>query len=301
VRDAYGNAVSGVAVTFTPAANSGTVTGASQTSSATGVAAVSQWRVGAAGTSTLNASATGVPPVSFTATSRDPCEYGYGMTVGTTYTWDLHALDCLLSNGRRGDSWLVTLTAGAYLFEQTSTAIPIWLEVYTNSNPSKFIATSGSADVGKMTTSVKAIVPADNYFLLAQNYTTGQLGSYTVSTKTTAESNGSCELVYAMPGVTTAQTIAATDCSQTGPYYSDNYWLYLAAGSTTTFSMSSTAVNSYLILVDINNTELGRNDNKAAGTNDAQIVFTASATGWYRIVAITATTSATGAYTLSIQ
>lgn len=301
VRDAHGNAVGGVTVTFAPAANSGTVTGGTQTSSATGAATVGQWRLGSVGTSTLTVSAPGVSVATFTATSQDPCQFGYGMTIGTTYTWDLHSLDCLLSNGRRADSWLVTLAAGAYVFEQQSTAFNVFLQLYTNTNPVKFIAVSGASDSGKRTTSVKALVSAGNYFLSPQNYTVGELGSYTVSTKTTSESNGSCELVYTMPGVTTVQSIATTDCSQAGPYYSDTYWLYLAAGSTTTFSMSSTSVNSYLILIDINGTERGRNDNKAAGTVDAQIVFTPSATGWYRIEASTASTNTTGTYTLSIQ
>src|SRR5205085_29055 len=47
VKDANGNPVTGVAVTFTPAAGSGTVTGGSQTTNGSGVATVGSWTLSA--------------------------------------------------------------------------------------------------------------------------------------------------------------------------------------------------------------------------------------------------------------
>ncbi len=70
VRDARGNPVSGVTVTFTPGANSGTVTGNSVATNAAGVATAGSWRLGSiAGVQTLTASLLGVPDVVFTATA----------------------------------------------------------------------------------------------------------------------------------------------------------------------------------------------------------------------------------------
>ncbi|HXL07743.1 MAG TPA: Ig-like domain-containing protein, partial [Gemmatimonadales bacterium] len=73
VRDQFGNPVAGVAVTFTPAAGSGTVSPTSPvTSDAGGIAAVTSWTLGAtAGTDTLRATATGLAgsPVVFLATA----------------------------------------------------------------------------------------------------------------------------------------------------------------------------------------------------------------------------------------
>jgi adhesin/invasin len=71
VTDAHGNPVAGVAVTFAVATGGGSVTGAAQTTNASGVATVGSWMLGAsAGTNTLTASAAGLSgsPVTFTAT-----------------------------------------------------------------------------------------------------------------------------------------------------------------------------------------------------------------------------------------
>ncbi len=69
VRDAAGNPAAGVSVVFAVTAGGGQLTGATQTTSAQGVATVGSWRVGAAtGTNTVTATVAGVPPVSFTAT-----------------------------------------------------------------------------------------------------------------------------------------------------------------------------------------------------------------------------------------
>ncbi|HEV2671992.1 MAG TPA: Ig-like domain-containing protein, partial [Gemmatimonadales bacterium] len=73
VRDASGNPVSGVAVTFvTPGTSNGSVTGGSQTTNAAGVAQVGAWTLGTvAGTDSLQATTSPVlsgSPVYFTAT-----------------------------------------------------------------------------------------------------------------------------------------------------------------------------------------------------------------------------------------
>jgi adhesin/invasin len=72
VTDQYGNPVGGVAVTFTAATGGGSVTGASQTTDAAGVATVGEWTLGGiVGPNTLTAAAPGLTgsPVTFTAGS----------------------------------------------------------------------------------------------------------------------------------------------------------------------------------------------------------------------------------------
>jgi len=66
--DQYGNPVSGVAVTFAVTSGGGLLTGANQTTDATGIATLGSWRVGTmAGTNTLTATAAGVgAPATFT-------------------------------------------------------------------------------------------------------------------------------------------------------------------------------------------------------------------------------------------
>jgi hypothetical protein len=73
VRDAFGNPVSGVSVTFQVGVGGGSVTGATQTTDATGVARVTSWTLGSAGANTLIATVAGDGitgnPVTFTATA----------------------------------------------------------------------------------------------------------------------------------------------------------------------------------------------------------------------------------------
>lgn len=72
-RDAYGNGVSGVPVTFTVAARGGSITGASQTTDASGVARVGSWTLGpSVGRNALSASASGLASVEFTAEGLVP-------------------------------------------------------------------------------------------------------------------------------------------------------------------------------------------------------------------------------------
>jgi adhesin/invasin len=70
VKDARGNPVAGVAVTFAVGSGGGDITGASATTNAAGVATVGSWTLGAAtGTQTLVAFSTGLGSVTFTATA----------------------------------------------------------------------------------------------------------------------------------------------------------------------------------------------------------------------------------------
>jgi len=71
VTDVDGNGTSGVAVTFTVASGGGSVSGASATSDANGIATVGSWTLGGtAGSNSLSAVASGLTgsPISFTAT-----------------------------------------------------------------------------------------------------------------------------------------------------------------------------------------------------------------------------------------
>src|SRR5205823_6685931 len=71
VKDGSGNPVADVAVTFAVASGSGSITGASQTTNASGIATVGSWTLGTtAGTNTLTATSNGLKgsPVTFTAT-----------------------------------------------------------------------------------------------------------------------------------------------------------------------------------------------------------------------------------------
>jgi hypothetical protein len=71
VTDAGGNPVAGTTVTFAIASGGGSITGATQTTTTAGIATAGTWTLGAAGTNTLTATASGLTgsPLTFTATA----------------------------------------------------------------------------------------------------------------------------------------------------------------------------------------------------------------------------------------
>ncbi|MEO8139086.1 MAG: hypothetical protein ABI742_05540, partial [Gemmatimonadota bacterium] len=69
VQDAGNLPLAGVSVTFAVASGGGSVTGAAQTTNASGIATITNWRVGqTVGANTVTATVTGLPAVTFTAT-----------------------------------------------------------------------------------------------------------------------------------------------------------------------------------------------------------------------------------------
>lgn len=73
ISDANNQAVPGVLVTFSLASSDGILSGATQTTSSSGVATVGSWTLGSTfGTKTLTATASGLPAVTFSVTARAP-------------------------------------------------------------------------------------------------------------------------------------------------------------------------------------------------------------------------------------
>ena len=71
VTDAFGNAVPGFVITFAVASGGGTVTGATATTSSSGIATVGSWTLGTTiGPNSLTASGTGLTPASVTFTAK---------------------------------------------------------------------------------------------------------------------------------------------------------------------------------------------------------------------------------------
>src|SRR5205823_2425723 len=85
VRDQFNNPVANVAVIFAVASGSGSVTGASQTTNASGLATVGSWTLGTStGTNTLTAPTSGLPPLTFTATGTAGEASSLGIAAGNS-------------------------------------------------------------------------------------------------------------------------------------------------------------------------------------------------------------------------
>lgn len=300
VRDAYGNPVSGVTVIFSVGAGGGTVAGGTQTSNAIGAATVGSWTLGpTSGSNTLIASVTGLTPVTFTATATASaaCTTATTYVIGNIANGTLSTSDCVLSDGSYIDFFATSNpTPNAFLFTE-SAGFDALLVLYAASGAPIGV----NDDFGVSTNStIKALLPAGNYVLGATSFDPGVTGAYSLSSSATSSSINNCEDVFIVRGLSTAQTLQASDCV-IGSFYSDDVFIFLTAGQTITVSMNSTEFDTYLEIYGPTGAFAADNDDRDAATTDAQIVYTAPTDGFYLIAPTSANTSTTGAYTLIIQ
>ncbi len=306
VKDANGNPKSDVAVAFVVATGGGSVTGGATTTNTFGVATVGSWTLGSAGPNTLTATAAGLPPVTFTATAQpNPCAVTTPHTFGSTTNGALAATDCQLSDGTYIDYYSVTLPqADAYEFRQTA-AFDTYMDL--DASDGTPIAENDDETPGVVKNSaIKALLPAGTYVIGANSFDASVFGNYSISSSTAPSNVGNCEVVFAVKNISTNQNIEATDCpwpSTPATMYADIYYIFLKTGQQITISMSSTAIDSALELLRLDNpaVRVAVNEDKDTTTKDAQIVYTATATNYYAIVARTGVNLQTGAYTLQIQ
>ena len=299
VRDQTGAVMAGVSVTFAVTAGGGSVTGSTVVSSPAGVATVGSWTVGTAeGVNTVTATS-GTLSLAFTANSVDPCVIGATHSIGGTTNGELTASDCRFPDGSFVDLiGTVLTTAGTYTFSQSSSSFDTFLVLFdVNGNPigvnDDFAAGSDSR--------IKAVLPAGNFVLAANSYDADVLGPYTMTSALDASEVTNCENVFVVRGITTTQTLQASDCQRTGGYYGDQFFIYVVPGQPVTVSMSSAAVDSYIAIYDTRGAVLIFNDDKDGTTKDAQVAFTPSVEGFYGILASSGNVGATGAYTVVVQ
>jgi hypothetical protein len=299
VRDQNGAAMAGVSVTFAVTAGGGSITGGTVVSSGSGVATVGSWTVGTAeGVNTLTATS-GTLSVTFTANSVDPCVIGATHSIGGTTSGELTESDCRFPDGSFVDLIGTGLTAaGTYTFSQSSSSFDTFLVLFDiNGNP---IGVNDDFAAGT-DSRIKAVLPAGNFVLGANSYDRDVLGPYTVTSALDASEVTNCEDVFVVRGITTTQALQTSDCQRTGGYYGDQFFIYAAPGQAVTVSMSSTAVDSYILIYDTRRAVLIFNDDKDGTTKDAQVAFTASVEGFYGILASSGNVGATGAYTVVVQ
>jgi hypothetical protein len=293
VSDASGRPLAGAPVTFTVTSGGGTVSGGSATTDASGIATVGSWTLGSgSGANTLSAVTGNLPQVTFTACATPT------HTLGSTSDSQLSSTDCQFSSGSFVDFYTVTIpTSGTYIFNQTSTAFDTFLAFYTSATDLIGL----NDDFGTSDSRVKVIVPAGSYIIGALSFDPNVTGNYSLASTGSADQVSNCEDVFVQKGISTPQSLQTTDCSTVG-FYSDEYVIFMTAGQTITVGMTSSVLDSYLeIRPNGSSAVLVSNDNSNANTKDAQVAFTAPASGFYIIAAASKVASATGDYTFSIQ
>ena len=101
-------------------------------------------------------------------------------------------------------------------------------------------------------------------------------------------------------GRSVTSELAATDgVALDGSYYDE--WTFSAvAGQQLVVTMESEDVDSYLLVMQNDGTQLGFDDDGGSGLN-SRVVFRVRATGLYSIIATTAVSSQTGAYVIQVR
>jgi hypothetical protein len=301
VRDQGGQPVAGARVTFAVETGGGTVTGGSATTDASGIATVGSWTLGPAiGSNTLSARTGSLPPVTFTADGADPCSILLTHVLGSTTDGQLSPQDCQLSDGTFVDFYTVTLpSAGTYIFNQSSPTFDTFVALLTSGG--KLVGIDDDISSNNTNSSLKVIVPAGTFVVAANSFDPNITGHYTLASSASSAHITACEDVSVARGITTPQSLQASDCALNG-VFGDQYLIVLFAGQPVTVSMSSTDVDSYLELHTASSlTILASNDDVDATTKNASVTFTPQTTDFYVITARTPSAGQTGAYTLTIQ
>jgi len=188
-------------------------------------------------------------------------------------------------------------TSGTYIFNQTSATFDTFLAFYTSAT----VLIGVNDDFGTSDSRVKVIVPAGSYIIGALSFDPNVTGNYSLASAGSTDQVSNCEDVFVQKGISTPQSLQTTDCSTVG-FYSDEYVIFMNAGQAITVGMTSSVLDSYVeIRPNGSSAVLASNDNVNANTKDAQVAFTAPATGFYIIAAASKTAGTTGDYTFSIQ
>jgi hypothetical protein len=282
VTDDFENPVAGVTVSFAVTAGGGSLPAGSAISGPDGIASISGWTLGYEEVQSLSASVAGVPPVSFNASAAtNACANIPILASGEPALGDLSALGCVLDDGRPSNLFAFKVKErAAYEFELTAETFSAVLNVSTPDGIPIAQTTTGNTRV--------ILTPGD-YFLRVTPKNVGEGGRFRLASRAASEAVSNCRETFLMLGIRTAQALEKGDCEPQRGYYADYYFIYLAANQKVNVTMASTEVDNVLEISDdrgrfVNGTHETGNYNGIVG---ARVVFSAPASGYYKIVATT--------------
>jgi Fibronectin type III domain len=148
--------------------------------------------------------------------------------------------------------------------------------------------------VGQEQGRVKQIVPITAPGLV-QNLNKAKGGLQNVAPRACVSNSIAC-------GQTRTGNLTSDDCVLDFDNSFYDVWFFAGtAGQTVTINMTSTAVDSYLLLAEPDDDVPVEDDNGGPGASDARIVYTLDTSGQWALIANTANGGETGAYTVSIS
>jgi hypothetical protein len=302
VTDSFNNGKSGVTVVFAVTQGGGSIVGPSTvTTDFQGIAQISAWTLGPqSGVNLITATVTGIGSATFAATTTpNICAEGTHV-VGGSNSGVLDASDCVLEDGASLDLYRVQVAGPSSIeFREKSTAFDAYLYLTDGAG---FNFAEGDDDETSSNALMKVLMPPGIYHIGATSFDPGESGAYTVTSSVVSESEERCSIVFLIAGITTSQNVASTDCvnQSNATLHADVFAVALKAGMSVTLHMSSSAVDPYLELYNNAGTQITTNDNMNSSTTAADIRYTATADGYYLIIARTALGNQVGAYDLSV-
>lgn len=293
VRDAYDNLVSGALVTFV--VTSGDVSPATLAviTDGEGIARASGWTLGASGVQSITANVDGVPPVTFTArVAADDCA---PISIPLNALIDSREFGCVLPDGSSASFYLIDTKA------QTAFEIAQLLSTFKGGLT---LTTDKGHPIGESSSSAgvsdfRAFVPPGKYVLRITSLTS-ESRVYQLSLKTIEQAAPGCVDTYLALNSDISQALSPGDCKPSGSYPEDHYRVFVTSGTRVVVLMASDEVDNVVSVLD-------PTGDYVAGTNTsgsypegegARVVFTATKTGYYWVVA--ATTYFVGRYTLRV-
>ena len=247
----------------------------------------------------VQASASAIPPATFSATSR-VASFGLGQTTTSTLT----AGSCAFVGGNPFDAYALTLPAAqSFTVSLASGSFDAALELveehFAIGGAFNFDSVPGQG----ITNAFIKMIAAGGAYGIATFSQNGAAGAYTLTTAAEPVYADSClNDIWLTLGIVTQQDLKPTDCVDTsGPYYFDHFQLILSKGQSVTIAERSSAFDAELFVHSTSGKSVF--DDNGGGGTDARLSYT-NASSQAEVLSIlpsTALVGATGTYTLTID
>lgn len=310
VKNAAGEPLPNVRVTFVITAGDGDIAGGSQLTDSDGVATVGGWTLGVTpGMQTLTATAGG-QTVNFTINATNSCALTGALAAGATVSGDLTASPCAMGDGRAAQSWTFTQSGGqgAVSFEMHPTGARLFdtvllLHQNTFSAFDRIVALNDDDTTVPANTTTNSrmdvILAPGTYVVSGVNFDAGITGPFSVTANDWSGEFSGCSDVFVTPGITTTQRMdSSCHYEGTNSQNVDPVWIYASAGQRIQFDMSSAVFDPALDYNGLGSDATTIDD--VDGTTSARLVLTAPEAGLYPVIATSRTVGQVGAYTLTV-
>jgi len=247
----------------------------------------------------VQASVTGIAPVTFGETACDHPMFAFNDTLPAA----LATSDCKF-NGFFTDFFDLNIPTGPQrvVLTMASGAFDTWLELYNDAGG--FLGFDDDIDTSSTNSQLTAILVPGDYLIAPSSYNPLTLGAYTLSVITQPAALAGCGIVWVTRGVTVTDSVTTGDCVDStggGRFYADAVALYLVAGTMLRVSNHSAAFDAAIFLHNGAGAQVAANNDSAGGTTNAFFAHPVATTGPYLLFAGTNDSLATGAYTLTIS